>query len=101
MKSAVRPKYFIAVIAIATLLVINPSCKPTERVSREVKEAEDIQDQQEKEAIKEYDASVKKHRNQQSDYAKQLAKDMKKQRKRNNQVRKRSLWDRIFRNNCP
>jgi len=101
MKSTIRPKYFIVVIAIASIFVINPSCKPTEGVSREVKDAEKVQDQQEKEAMKEYEAAVKKHRDQQSDYAKQLSKDMKKQRKNNNKVRKRSLWDRLFRNNCP
>ncbi|PLX02303.1 MAG: hypothetical protein C0595_11375 [Marinilabiliales bacterium] len=100
MKLIPKSKNIIAIIIFATLLATNPSCKSTEKVSKEVKEAEKIQETQDKEAQKEYELAVKEHRKKQSDYAKQLMKRMKKQQRNNNIVRKRSLWDQIFRRNC-
>lgn len=100
MKSIKKSKYFIAIFAILTLLITSPSCSSTEGVSKEVLEAEKEQDRVEKEAMKEYESAVKKHRQQQSDYAKQLMKDMKKRQKKNNKIRKRSLWDQLFNKKC-
>ncbi|PLX14870.1 MAG: hypothetical protein C0598_00330 [Marinilabiliales bacterium] len=95
-----KPKNIIAIILLAIFLAINPSCKTKEKVSKEVREAEKIQEEQDKQAQKEYEQAVKEHRKKQSDYAKSLMKDMKKRQKKNNLVRKRSLWDQIFRRNC-
>jgi len=100
MKSINRPKLFIAVFIMAAFLSTSPACKTSEGVSKEVRDAGKVQEQQEKEAQKEYEAAVKKHRDQQSDYAKKLMKDMKKQQKKNNKIRKRSIWDQLFRRNC-
>lgn len=100
MKLKFTSKYILAIFIIALTMVVNPSCKSTEKVSKEVKEAEKIQEVQEKEARKKDEKAVKEHRKKQSDYAKELMKRMKKQQKKNNIVRKRSLWDRIFRRNC-
>lgn len=99
MKSKPKSKNIIAIIIFALIMAMNPACKSTEKVSKEVKEAEKIQTTQDKEAQKEYELAVKEHRKKQSDYAKQLMKRMKKQQKKNNIVRKRSLWDRIFHRN--
>ena len=100
MISANKIKYLFRVIVIAFLLAASPSCKTTEKLSPEVKEAEKALEDEEKQMKKEYEAAVKTHRDQQSDYAKKLMKDMKKQRKKNNKIRERSIWDRIFRRNC-
>ncbi len=100
MKSINRPKLFIVAFVMTAFLSVHPSCRTSEGVSKEVRDAEKVQEQQEKEAQKEYEAAVKKHRNQQSDYAKKLMKDMKKQQKKNNKTRKRSIWDQLFRRNC-
>jgi Flp pilus assembly protein TadB len=100
MKLKLTSKYTLAIIIIALTMAVNPSCKSTEKVSKEVKEAEKIQEAQNKEAQKEYEKAVKEHRKKQSDYAKELMKRMKKQQKKNNIVRKRSWWDRIFKRNC-
>jgi flagellar biosynthesis component FlhA len=100
MNSTISPKKTLPILFIAVLLAITPSCKTKEAVSKEVKQAEKIQDEQNKEAHKEYENAVKEHQKKQSDYAKQLMKDMKRKQKKNNLVRKRSLWDQIFRRNC-
>lgn len=100
MKSINRPKLFIAVFVMAAFLLLSPSCRTSGGVSKEVRNAEQVQEQQEKETQKEYEAAVKKHRDQQSDYAKKLMKDMKKQQQNNNKIRKRSIWDQLFRRNC-
>jgi len=81
-------------------LVLAQSCKTNEKVSKDVRQAGKIQEEQNKESQKEYENAVKEHRKKQSDYAKQLMKGMKKQQRKNNLVRKRSLWDQIFRRNC-
>ena len=94
-------KKTIGIIIFAIILSSSPSCVTGEKVSQEVKEAEKVQQQQEKEAKAEYEEAVKKHRKEQSNYAKHLMKDMKKQQKKNNLSRKRSLWDRLFNRNCP
>lgn len=77
------------------------SCSSGQGVSNDVKQAEKMQDKSEEETIKEYEAAVKKHRKKQSDYAKQLMKDMKKQQKANNKIRRRSVWERWFGEKCP
>ncbi len=100
MKSAKSPKKIITILFFAIFLVLSPSCKTNEKVSKDVKQAEKTQEEQNKESQKEYENAVKEHRKKQSDYAKQLMKDMKKQQRKNNLVRKRSLWDQIFRRNC-
>ena len=80
--------------------MIYSSCKSKEKVSKEVKAANKEQADFDKVTIKEYDDAVEKHQKQQSDYAKQMVKDMKKLEKRNNANRKRTFWDRLFRRNC-
>lgn len=81
-------------------MVVTPSCNSSKRVSKQVREAESMQEDLEKETLKEYEVALKKHNDQQSDYSKQLIKDMKKRERQNNRIRKRTFWDRIFNRSC-
>ncbi len=100
MKSYKKLRYLISVFVIINLFALNSSCGSTAKYGNGVKEAEKVQEQQEKRAMKEYDIAVKEHRKHQSEYAKQLMKDMKKSQKENNKVRERSFWDRLFGRKC-
>lgn len=53
-----------------------------------------------KENNKEHEDMLKSHYERQSDYSKQLMKDMEKENKKIKKSQKRSLWDRLFNNKC-
>ena len=76
-------------------------CKSNEKVSKEVRDAEKMELQMDKEADKEYKAAVKQHHKSQSKQSKKIMKDMEKSSKKTNNFQKRSFWDRLFRRNCP
>jgi len=87
-------------VVLLFFLALSPSCKTSEKVPKEVKEAEKAELQAQKEAEKEYKLAVKHHNAIQSDRAKQNTKDLKKQQRKLNRSKKRSLWDQIFKNKC-
>ena len=82
------------------MILLFNSCKSSEKVSKEVKDAEKLELQQDKEANKEYEAAVKHHQKIQSKQSKKIIKDMKKSAAKTNKFQQRSLWDRLFNNKC-
>lgn len=76
------------------------SCKSGEKMPKEAIEYEKAELLAEKEAENEYQMALKHHREIQSKQTKQSAKLLKKQQKRINKSKKRSLWDRLFNNKC-
>lgn len=93
-------KQILLVVLISLLLLFN-ACKSNEKVSKEVRDAEKLELQMDKEAEKEYEAAIKHHDKIQSKQSKKIMKDMKKESANINHFQKRSLWDRLFRRNCP
>jgi predicted nuclease with TOPRIM domain len=53
-----------------------------------------------KEDRKEHEEILKSNYDRQSDYSKQMMRDIKKENKRIKKSKKRSLWDRLFNNKC-
>lgn|GEM_PF-2584389 len=99
-------KYFckykqLLLLATFCLIMLFNSCKSSEKVSKEVKDAEKLELQLDKEADKEYNAAVKQHNKIQSKQSKKIIKDMKKSANKTNKFEQRSLWDRLFNNDCP
>lgn len=78
------------------------ACKTSEKVPKEVKEAEKAEMQMDKEAQKEYELAVKNHNKMQSQQSKQIMKDMKRAGRKQNKSKQRSFWQRLFnRKDCP
>jgi hypothetical protein len=90
---------FLAVLIISLVFAMS-GCKTSEKVPKEVREAEKAEMQMDKEAQKEYELAVKNHKKMQSDQSKKIMRDQKKASKKFNKSKKRSLWDRIFNKNC-
>lgn len=90
----------IILVMLLSLLILAASCRTTEKVPKEVKEAEKAEKQAQKEAEKEYKLAVKHHHEIQSDQTKKSMRELKKRQRKLNRSKKRSLWDQIFKNNC-
>ena len=89
--------FFVSVITVIVLSA-TPSCtlfRPTVD-----KKAEKLQKEREKRDAKEYNKAKKEHYKNQSELTKELMKEAKKQQRKANRVHRRSLWDRLFNNNC-
>jgi len=99
MKYFCKYKHLLLIALFSSLLLFN-SCKSSEKVSKEVKDAEKLELQMDKEADKEYEAAVKQHNKNQSKQSKKIMKDMKMSAAKTNKFQQRSLWDRLFNNNC-
>jgi hypothetical protein len=100
MKYFCKYKHLLLIASFSLMLMLN-SCKSSEKVSKEVKDAEKLELLQDKEANKEYEAAVKHHKKIQSKQSKKIMKDMKKSANKTNKFEQRSLWDRLFNNKCP
>lgn len=85
---------------VLLMLTIMPACRTGEKVSSEVKQAEKAELQAQKEAEKEYELAVKHHQKIQSEQSRKSMKELKKQQRKLNKSKRRSLWDRIFNNKC-
>lgn len=88
------------IVLIFSLFLAMSGCRSSEKVPKEVREAEKAEMQMDKEAQKEYELAVKNHKKMQSDQSKKIMRDQKKASKKFNKSKKRSLWDRIFNKNC-
>ena len=77
------------------------SCRTSEVSKEQVRELEKVENQEQKAYQKEYEQALKKHQKMQSKSSKEMMKQSQKQQKQLNKVHQRSLWDRIFRRNCP
>lgn len=88
------------IVLIFSLFLAMSGCRSSEKVPKEVREAEKAEMQMDKEAQKEYELAVKNHKKMQSDQSKIIMRDQKKASKKFNKSKKRSLWDRIFNKNC-
>lgn len=88
------------IVLIFSLFLAMSGCRSSEKVPKEVREAEKAELQMDKEAQKEYELAVKNHKKMQSDQSKKIMRDQKKASKKFNKSKKRSLWDRIFNKNC-
>lgn len=91
----------IFIILIGMSLMLTQSCIFGKKGGKAVRQAEKVQKELDKETQAEFDKAYKQHMESQSELTKKQMKEMKKQQKRYNKPRKRSLWDRIFRNKCP
>jgi len=91
-------KTFIVLLLVVSLFSVG--CKNTEKVPKQVKEAENAQAAEQKQAELEYKQAVKHHNDIQSDQTKQSMKALKKQQRKLNKIHKRSLWDRLFNPGC-
>lgn len=100
MKQKPNSENIIAIIIIALIMAMNPSCKSGGKVGTNERRTFKFQRNPEKQAQKENKLAIKEHRKKQSDNTQESMKRMSKQKKKNNIVRKRSLWDQIFRRNC-
>lgn len=93
-------KFLIALFL--SLVLAFSGCKTSEKVPKEVKEAEKAELEMQKEAEKEYLLAVKEHNKMQSDQSKKIMKDQKKASGKLNKSKKRSFWQRLFnRKDCP
>jgi len=90
----------LIVVLLLGILTITPACKTSEKIPNEAKQAENADLQAQKDAEKEYELAVKHHYKMQSIQTKKSMKELKKQQRKLNRSKKRSLWDQIFNNNC-
>ena len=97
-KAGKNTKFLI--VLILGLVITFGSCKSGRRASKEVRDAENAELAMMKEAEKEYQKMVKDHYKMQSKQSKQIMKDMKRTGKTTNKNKQRSLWDRLFNNDC-
>ena len=88
------------ILLIVGLIILATACKSSEKTSKQVQEAENAEMQAQREAQAEYELAVKRHQKIQSNQTKESAKLLKKEQKKINRSKKRSLWDRLFRNKC-
>ena len=88
------------ILILFSIMSMTFSCKSSQKVSKEVKEAENAEMQAQREAEAEYSLAVKRHQDIQSKQTKESAKLLKKQQRKINKSKKRSLWDRLFHNKC-
>lgn len=88
------------IVLIFSLFLALSGCKSSQKVPKEVKQAEKAEMEMENEIQKEYEFAIKNHNKMQSAQSKKIMKDQKKATKRFNKTKKRSLWDRIFNKNC-
>ncbi|MDP2721580.1 MAG: hypothetical protein Q8O72_02380 [Bacteroidales bacterium] len=89
------------VLLLISTMAINQGCIFGRKSGSASREAEKVEKQMQKENKAEFDKAYKQHMESQSDLTRKQMKAMKKQQKRANRVRKRTLWDRLFRNKCP
>jgi len=100
MKYFCKYKHLLHIALFSVLMMLN-SCKSSERISNQEKDAEKMELQMQQEADKEYEAAIKQHYKNQSKQSKKIMKDMKKSAARANKFEQRSFWDRLFNNDCP
>lgn len=92
-------KFFRVVIVVVlwfTLCAV-PACRGTKGTRTAYKSQKEAV----KQNNKDHDEMLKSHYERQSDVTKQMMKDMKRENKKIKRSKKRSLWDRLFRKNCP
>lgn len=90
----------ILIILLAGVISITSACKSSEKTTKQIREAEKAEMQAQREAQAEYELAVKRHQDIQSKQTTESAKLLKKQQRKINRSKKRSLWDRIFNNKC-
>jgi Flp pilus assembly protein TadB len=91
----------IVMLLLAGSMLMCESCIFGRRESKQVRQADKAVDQMSKENQAEFNKALQHHMDSQSEQTKKQMKKMKRLQKKQNKVRKRSLWDRIFRNKCP
>lgn len=91
----------IVMLLLAGSMLMCESCIFGRRESKQVRQADKATDEMAKENQAEFNKALKHHMDSQSEQTKKQMKKMKRLQKKQNKVRKRSLWDRIFRNKCP
>jgi len=99
-------RFFVYVVMFGLIIVTAYSCKtaaPLEnktKLTTEEKAVIRMKNKEEKQAEKEYEEAVKKHRKSQAKSTQLMMKEAKKQQRKNNKIHQRSLWDRLFRKKC-
>jgi Sec-independent protein translocase protein TatA len=88
---------FALLFGIASLTM---SCRSSEKMPKEVRTAQKAEIKEEKELEKEYKQLVKRHLRSQSNNTRKSMRELKREHRRLNRTKKRSLWDRIFKNKC-
>lgn len=87
-------------ILLLLFILTAPACKTGEKVPKEMKEEQKAEMEAEKAAEMEYQEALKHHQSIQSKKTRESAKLLKKEQKKINHSKKRSLWDRLFNNKC-
>jgi biopolymer transport protein ExbD len=90
----------IIIVLLLGMMALTPACKTSEKVPKEEKQAEKAERQQQKEDEKQYELAVKHHHEIQSDQTKKSMRALKKQQRKLNRSKKRSVWDQLFNNKC-
>jgi hypothetical protein len=79
---------------------LGSGCKSGQKTSKQVRDAEKVEEQMLKEEEKELAKARKRHYKMQSKQSKQVVKDGKKMSKTANKSQQRSFWDRMFNKDC-
>jgi len=94
-------KFFnLLFLLILTVSIAFSGCRTSEVSKEQVQELEKVDNQLQKAYRKEYEDGLKRHREMQSDYTKEMMKQRKKQEKQYNKNQERSFWDRLFKKKC-
>ncbi len=106
MQRPFRIKNIFVIVLLCYLFLGLTSCRTAEplenktKLTKEEKAVISMKKKEDKKVRKEYDKAVKEHWKGQAANTRAMMKDTKRQQRKNNRMHQRSLWERLFGNNC-